>query len=813
MAMYPIDEQEETIKGLIARDWFPNYEYTQIGRIDFAISRLAANRQTDLFFNADESKQYFLWAEAKRGTKADIKESFVQLILTIGKEHTYETHLPPLYLGAMDAEKIAFIDYAMIAPVFTQNDFNWNVTPSNHTTKEFKQLEQMVSNALDKYRLQFYFDQDNTELKKWIKKAFRLGKGKNIPRIEITKNNFTTVYYKWLKIVKPTITMNWEKLTKKGIIDADFYLADLLSEEKENGFETLKASLYVILKFDHYEYGRQIIRENDGETSHLIKEARFNDGQKAYSLFWSIYRRPPRKDFWAYIIDRRDLLVPQDLRERKGSYFTPQIWVEKSQDFLSKILGENWQDEYIIWDCCAGTGNLLNGLVNKYNIFASTIDQADVDVMKDRIKNGANLLESHVFQFDFLNDSFDAENLYTHERKMPEQLLKILNDKERRKKLLIYINPPYAEADNRIGTGRTDIAVSGIQKKYADFMGYTKREIYIQFLTRIYLEIPDSKIGLFSKLKHIQAPRFKDFRINFKGKLVQLFIVPANTFDNVSGQFPIAFQLWDLAEESNYQSLPDENVFDKKGNYIGKQKLICYDYHRLINDWLKQYRGSKTIEGSIGTGIAIASDFQNKRTVRIEKPYQVVKADNHNWQITSANLFPSCIYLSVRLSINPEWFNDRENFLFPSFDVLDDKELCSDCLINMIFSPQNKISYNDGKNDWIPFSENEVSPKESYDSHFMIDILKKLDLTDKAVNVMNAGRELWRYYHAQDNSEPNASYYDIRLFFQGTNEKGHMNPTSRDQTYINLLSNLKNATFNLEENIRPKIYKYGFLLG
>jgi hypothetical protein len=26
--------------------------------------------------------------------------------------------------------------------------------------------------------------------------------------------------------------------------------------------------------------------------------------------------------------------------------------------------------------------------------------------MKDRIMNGANLLESHVFQFDFLNDDF-----------------------------------------------------------------------------------------------------------------------------------------------------------------------------------------------------------------------------------------------------------------------------------------------------------------------------------------------------------------------------------------------------------------------
>ncbi len=32
----------------------------------------------------------FLWAEAKAGVKKDMYESFVQLILTIGKERTFE---------------------------------------------------------------------------------------------------------------------------------------------------------------------------------------------------------------------------------------------------------------------------------------------------------------------------------------------------------------------------------------------------------------------------------------------------------------------------------------------------------------------------------------------------------------------------------------------------------------------------------------------------------------------------------------------------------------------------------------------------
>ncbi|WP_187150979.1 hypothetical protein [Treponema endosymbiont of Eucomonympha sp.] len=44
-----------------------------------------------------------------------------------------------------------------------------------------------------------------------------------------------------------------------------------------------------------------------------------------------------------------------------------------------------------------------------------------------------------MFQFDFLNDSFD---------KLTAELKKIIGDPEKRKKLIVYINPPYAEAGN-----------------------------------------------------------------------------------------------------------------------------------------------------------------------------------------------------------------------------------------------------------------------------------------------------------------------------------------------------------------------------
>ena len=58
--------------------------------------------------------------------------------------------------------------------------------------------------------------------------------------------------------------------------------------------------------------------------------------------------------------------------------------MELSQQYLAAELGENWQDEYYVWDCAADIGNLLAGLTNKYNIWASTLDKVNVDVMHDR---------------------------------------------------------------------------------------------------------------------------------------------------------------------------------------------------------------------------------------------------------------------------------------------------------------------------------------------------------------------------------------------------------------------------------------------
>ena len=700
--------QEEELKARIGDAFFSAFDCdTIIGKIDFCVVRKEKPKNAA---HTEREVVSLLWAEAKRGTVADIYKPLVQLILTIGKARTFDTYLPPPFLAAFDAEKIAFLPYREILPFLALNDFNWNVTPSDTSSREFGLLYGAVRDVLDRTAYVFRYDAHEKELHEFIKQELKVS-SKPLPLI---KNH----------------------------------------------------------------------------------------------------------------------------RERKGSFFTPKIWVGLSQKYLADVLGENWQDEYYVWDCAAGTGNLLNGLTNKYNIWASTLDQQDVDVMKDRIKNGANLLESHVFQFDFLNDEFT---------KLPQQLQEIINDPEKRKKLVIYINPPYVEATNaRTPTGRgenrSEIArTKRIYQAYVHELGKAAREIFVLFMARVYYEIPSSVLAIFSKLKILQGQNFIKFRNIFQAKLERLFLVPSNTFDNVKGKFPIGFYIWNCAETQTFSSIMAD-VYDATEELTGQKQIRVINEGRVLLNWLQQfYNQSIEATGRLAYMVHGPSDFQHSNDVYCTlRPSQGVIDKARTHYISLSNLLPFCMFLSIRHCVAPTWLNQSDHFLYPRDEWQNDTVFQNDCFALALFHTQNQISCHDGINHWIPFTEQEIDAKERFESHFMTDFIagklfhplthqskttlqafaveksfipsEPLVFSPKATAVFNAGRELWRYYHAQPGANPNASYYDIREHFQGRNDKGKMNSKSTDETYNLLLSKLKEAMELLRLQIVTKVYKYGFLI-
>ncbi|NHB23879.1 hypothetical protein EXS97_07525 [Helicobacter pylori] len=809
---------EEPLKNQIRDEFFKDEKFLCSGdKIDFI-----------LIYQHTNATLPILWGEAKRGDFDDLDKAFTQLLLTIGKHKFYTHHTPP-YLCAFNAFRMEFIAFNdTITSFFYKSDIDFSITPSNHNTEGFKHaLDAFKAMCKPHNKFVFDFKTQSQECKEFIKN--HLNSSHLLSKIQIDKNNFFTIYQKWLEIVKPTIDINWEVAKTKGILDADYYLADLLSD----GDKTIIEKLHTILRSSYYKLNRGV--NELGKMDFM--EVGFTDSQQAHQEFWSVYERPPKLEFQTSILERRDLLVPSDVRERKGAFFTPKIWVEKSQEYLAKALGQDYQEDYIIWDCAGGTGNLLNGLTNKANCFLSTLDSNDVAIVKElAATNKLNLLENHVFQFDFLNDDFKSD-------KAPKSLQEILNDKEKRKKLIIYINPPYAEAGNKAkmsGTGEHKAKVARNNKThetYKDFLGSGANELFAQFFMRIYKELDGCIMASFSKLKYLNSSNFKKFREVFKAKFLEGFMVPADSFDNVKGQFPIGFLVWDTATPPPLKPTNALNleVFDSLGEFLGyKTFKPIVDRVKSINEWFKIYKDEQDYLGIL---VYDAPDFSHQNTNYLQNHKGT--SHLHYENLTLTNLLIGAIYFSIRHCIKHTWQNDRDQFYAPYDDTWqDDSEFKNNCLAFMLFHTQNRITATQGTNHFIPFNEDEVNSKERYLSHALLDFLKgeikepkesdslflnakkenkPLKFSPSASKVFDAGREIYRYYHTQDFTHTpynaNASLYDIKEFFQGRNAQGKLNlpAKAKDTYYKQLYANLQDALKDLAKEIQPKVYEYGFL--
>lgn len=805
--------REKEVENLVKKEFFSEFDWTKsVGDIDLTVCSqpVLGSRQIT-----------YLWAEAKKGTEQDIFESFIQLIITVGKAKTYERELPPYFLGAFDAEKIAFVEYSKVMHVFSKTDFNWNVTPSDHGTKEFRELYLLLREDLKRDVLVFRYAYDGPMLRRWVRKNFKEGR-RSAAKIPVNKNNFTFVYYDWVKSVKKSIVFNWGKYAGKGVLDCDFFLADLMSVDDMS----LRDRLKVVLEKTKYK----VLQNVDGDE--LFQEIVFSDGMVAYHQFWNRYERPPKQVYQRYILDRHDLLVPQNIREAKGSYFTPEKWVRKAHEYLEAVLGENWQDEYYIWDCSAGSGNLLRGLTNKYNIFASTIDDSDVKVMHDAIAEGRlNLVEQNVFQFDFLNDDF---------RKCPESLRGILGDEEKRKRLVLLNNPPYKDVTTADGTLMSN---SVIHDRYSKQLSVANRELFAQFLARMYFEIPSSIIAVFSKLKTLQGSDFSVFRTYFRPRISKVFLVPADTFDNVDGDFPIAFQVFDTKVNEDFSTV-EADVYDGDEHPMGTKVIYTPPKDAYMSRWVRSFKDGSGMRLGWNEG-ATRNDFQSLRQLCVLSSQGENNSQPRGIWITENNLVESAVAFSVKHCMTADWLNDRDQFLYPADGWQRDVVFQGDCLVFLLFHGQNRIMSRYGVNHWIPFYEEEVRSVGTFGSRFMADYLHgriarkpsavrngtlfdeaEADEASKAVifdelspearAVLEAGRELWSYYMSQEGAFADASFYDIRERFQGRKVTGSgtekMNPSSSDIAYNGMMDRLKDVMRALAARIEPKVYEYRFLV-
>ncbi len=757
-----------------------------------------------------------IWFEAKDHSRLSSYAMFTQLMHYVQYALNKGEYVPP-FLAVIDTQKAAIMKTADVIPFLEKKTIKWGKSASQYSQEALD----AVSAYIGAHIVSFKIETHEEEFINTVKTAIKTGE---IIRTQITPDNLKQVFDKWVEMVG-------KEIDDVAVEDYSLlFFADIMHDGTVSTHTNLPAELL----------------HKDNAPVFLLKGKIYElNNKEGYRRFWSIYDKPPKEEYRNYLLERRDSLIPLEERSFKGAYYTPLAVVDKAYDKLTETLGKNWQKEYIVWDMCCGVGNLEVKHSNHRNIYMSTLDKEDVDVMKAT----KTCVASHKFQYDYLNDDItDTGDIdYTLTNKVPESLRKAIKDK---KKILVLINPPYAEATNAsntaIGVGAKNKA--GVAKtKFAETnmsdYGKASNELFIQFVVRIMKEIPNATLAMFSKLKYVNAPNFEIFRSKWNSEYLGGFIVHSKSFEGLKGDFPIGFLIWKTYKDAKKKVPIEEiavDVYDKNVIPIGSKVFYNYPTSKYLNKWIDRPRANQTpalplsnaltpttgnprvrtwADGALAYMCAGTNDIQNaaKYTYILSSP----AARGHGFYITEENLWQAAIIFTMQRIVKPTWINDRDQFLQPTKELTD--EFKTDCLIWMLFNGSNltasanDLEWNNKKwsitNHFIPFTEEEVNASGRFESNFMVQYLSNKKLSDEAKSVLEEGLKLWKEYFSITDvhsvreelklNRPDVGWYQVRKALQARNESGDFPVVS--------FKSFEDSYRILTEKLRPKVYELGFL--
>jgi hypothetical protein len=762
-----------------------------------------------------------IWFEAKDGYKHSTYQMFTQLLHYVQQALNNGEEVPP-FLCVIDTRKAAIMKTADALPLLNnkKQPIKWGKSASGYTQEALD----VVSAYIGTYLVSFKIETHEEEFISTIKNAIKSG---DIIRTQITPDNLKQVFDKWVGMIGVEI---------KEVAAEEYallFFADIMSDGTVSTHANLPAELLHKSGAPVFSLGGKIYELGNKE---------------GYRQFWAIYHRPPQQEYRNYLLERRDSLIPIDERSFKGAYYTPLAVVDKAYDKLTETLGKNWQEKYIVWDMCCGVGNLEVKHSNPRNIYMSTLDQADVDVMKAT----KTCVAATRFQYDYLNDDItdDGKIDYSLTNKIPAALQQAIKEG---KKILVLINPPYAEAGNAMGNeGKSSVAKTKISEKVKNDYGKASNELFIQFIARIAIEIPTATIAMFSKLKYITAPNFEKFRQNWNSKYLGGFAVHSKAFDGLKGNFPISFLVWETNQRSKKKVEISEvitDVIDKNAKPIGEKTFYNLPTDTFLNVWLQRPKPSteeivplknavsvydkvvhlkKWSENAIAYMWCDSNDFQKASTMTAL--FSSVWGQGHGFYVNKENLWQAATIFTVRRVIKPTWLNDRDQFLQPTEPLTN--EFKTDCLMWMLFNGSNltasanNLEWN-GKqwsivNHFIPFTEEEVNAPDRFESDFMVRYMAALPslrgagggpFSDEAKAVLAEGKKLWQAYFSHTDvhsvreelklNRPDVGWYQIRKALQARNASGDFAPVS--------FTPFETAYKTLTEKLQPIVYELGFL--
>lgn len=293
------------------------------------------------------------------------------------------------------------------------------------------------------------------------------------------------------------------------------------------------------------------------------------------------------------LVSIRDRIVEEDTRRRQGAFYTPSLWVDEAHVELEKVLGETWKEDCIVWDSCAGTGNLTRDY-HFQNLILSTAELTDIQVIK---REGYNE-SAEVFQYDFLNPESESPFFSESDNTLPLSVKKMLKEGAKLGKRLIFlINPPYATARKIGATGISKAGVANTtvnQEMKRHDLGPCSQQLYAQFLfqcDRIASEygFKQKSIGVFSPILYMVSGSFSKFRSFWYSKYSYQsgFMFQASQFADVKGSWAISFAIWN---EGTTELTQDLSVVLKEANDQNiislKEKALYSATNKEASKWV-----------------------------------------------------------------------------------------------------------------------------------------------------------------------------------------------------------------------------------
>jgi|SaaInlStandDraft_7_1057024.scaffolds.fasta_scaffold01745_18 hypothetical protein len=433
------------------------------------------------------------------------------------------------------------------------------------------------------------------------------------------------------------------------------------------------------------------------------------------ALFGNTYKTGYSEEESTLLLSRRDELIEDEARRFQGAFYTPEIWRNEAVKEIEKSLGSNWKEECVVWDCAAGTGNLTRDL-DWGCLLSSTVERTDVAVMQ-RFGWGGT-----VFQYDFLNDGAESP-FFDGISQVPADVDRLLREKAKAgKRLVFFINPPYAEhstagTSGKAKTGVAQTAVNAAMKSQK--MGLASRQLYVQFMFQC-RQIAEEfgfeyyTVALFSMPKFMCSGSYRKFREWWYGAhhYDGGFMFQASQFADVKGSWGVCFTVWDGHGMTHtdvdlpmwlYSRDDEHGVVHPTG-----LKQVYNSDGREASKWVREpVRGRKGVDApqmssglkvrDSGTGKADPSGLpclhndSNSVTKSDTDVYWIGPCSNRangEVRIAPSNWRRAVSLCGARLLTESSWVNRADEYLAPSGGAPGYEQWVNDCHVYALVYPR-----------------------------------------------------------------------------------------------------------------------------